>query len=77
MTAEVTIVTDKVCRAGHERAIFILLYNNALTIMMYNWFIVIPVSTIAASAIFKTMIYISIYNMHAPFLVTRVAQWDT
>jgi len=41
VTAEVTIVTDKVCRAGRERAIFILLYNNALTIMMYNWLIVI------------------------------------
>ena len=35
------MVTDKVCRAGQERAIFILLYNNALIIMNYKWIIVI------------------------------------
>ena len=44
VTADVTIVTDKVCKAGHERSIFILLYNNALTIMMYN--MLIAISTI-------------------------------
>jgi hypothetical protein len=41
VTAEETMVTDKVCRAGQERAIVILFYNDALTIMMYNWLIVI------------------------------------